>query len=82
MNTMKFIEKSCMLRILVLRIQEMLSNRLSKAETGYYIQVISTALASLEMIVATGSYHGRIISAEFGGRNKNWYRRVSEETLS
>jgi hypothetical protein len=37
-------------------------NRLTKTEAGHYIQVITTYLVSLEMIIATGSHHSSIIS--------------------
>jgi len=41
-------------------------NRLTETEAGHHIQVITTYLASLEMIIATSSHHSSIISTISG----------------
>jgi hypothetical protein len=40
--------------------------RLAKTEAGYYVQVITAYLASLEVIITTGSHHSSIINAKVG----------------
>ena len=38
-------------------------NRLTNAKAGHHIQIITAYPASLEMMIATSSHHGSIVSA-------------------
>ncbi len=42
---------------------------LAKAEARDYIQVITTKVGVLEMVIAAGGYHGGIIGAEMRWRD-------------